>query len=302
MDRPRRLTPKKNDSSEMIGLLPEEEAALRKALLASMQSEKTTNKKPSPLPTSKTAGSKRGNRKGKGSGKRARGVRGQNERFDNFDLQSESRLTEDAQFTSSSPFTEPEGMEMSQDIPEQSSDSDSNFSTEELARWTPSNKELSSYNQMHLQESASVESDLSSYNGHEILDFQLTLSQSDSATPNEVSSPLPNDSDRHCYQNLDSKLATSSLYHAQKTQGLPHSLNELGKQSQTDVLKTEDFLSFLCLRNENEQLPGLLRHFTITKARGVARASNQCRKRKLADQKKKHSIAKKLLFYKQTDM
>ena len=193
---------------------------------------------------------------------------------------------------------------MSQDIPKHSSDSDSNVSTEELVRWTPSNKELSSYNQIHLQESwsACVESDLSSYNGHEILDFQLTLSQSDSATPNEVSSPLPNDSDSHCYQSLDSKLATSSLYHAQKTQGLPHSLNELGKQSQTDVLKMEDFLSFLCMRNENEQLPGLLWHFTITKARGVARASNQCRKQKLADQKKKHSIAKKLLFYKQTDM
>ena len=182
------------------------------------------------------------------------------------------------------PFIEPESR---RSLPEQSSDSDSDFSTEELVRWTPTNKELS-YNQMHLQESASVESDLSSYNGHEILDFQLTLSQSDSATPNEVSSPLPNDSDRHCYQNFDSKLATSSLYHAQKTQGLPHSLNELGKQSQTDVLKMEDFLSFLCMRNENEQLPGLLRHFTITKARGVARASNQCRKRKLADQKKQY--------------
>ena len=57
----------------MIGLLPEE-AALRKALLASMQSlaEKTSNKKPlekrspspSPLPPSKRAGSKQGGRKG----------------------------------------------------------------------------------------------------------------------------------------------------------------------------------------------------------------------------------------------
>ena len=61
----------------------------------------------------------------RGSDKRACGVRGQS-------------------------FTEPEGMEMSQDIPEHSSDSDSNVSTEELVRWTPSNKELSSYNQMYL--------------------------------------------------------------------------------------------------------------------------------------------------------
>ena len=54
------------------------------------------------------------------------------------------------------------------------------------------------------------------------------------------------------------------------------------------------------MRNENEQLPGLLRHF---KARGaVTKASSQYRKRKLADQKKKQSVAKKLLFYKQTDM
>ena len=303
MDRPKRSTPKKNDSSEMIGLLPEEEAALRKALLASMQSEKTTSKKPSPLPPSKRAGSKRGGRKGKGSGKRARNVHGQSERLDNLDGPSESRSTEDVQFISSSPFTEPdhEGMEMNQDIPEQSSDSDSNFSTEELVRWTPSNKELLSYNQMHLQEPASVESDLSSYNGHETPDFQLTLSQSDSATPNEAPSPLPSDGDRQCYQSLDSKLATSSLYCAQRSQGVPHGLSELKKQSQTDVLKTEDFLSFLCMRNENEQLPGLLRHFIVTKARGVARASNHCRKRKL-DQKKKHSVAKKLLFYKQTDM
>ena len=301
MDRPRRLTPKKNDTSEMIGLLPEEEAALRKALLASMQPEKMTSKKPSPLPPSKRAGGKRGGRRGRGSGKRARGLRGQSERFDNLDRQCESCFTEDVPFTSSSPFTEPEGMEMSQYMSEQSSDSDSNFSTEEFVRWTPSKNELSSYNQIHSQESASVESDLSSYNGHEILDFQLTLSQSDSTTPNEVSSPVPNDSNKHCYQNLNSKLAVSSLYHSQKTQGLSHSLNELEKQNQSDVLKTEDFLSFLCMRNENEQLPGLLRHF---KARGaVTRASSQYRKRKLADQKKKkQSVAKKLLFYKQTDM
>ena len=93
----------------------------------------------------------------------------------------------------------------------------------------------------------------------------------------------------------------SALHISQKTQDLSHSLNELGKQNQSDVLKTEDFLSFLCMRNENEQLPGLLRHF---KARGaVTRASSQYRKRKLADQKKKkQSVAKKLLFYKQIDM
>ena len=303
MDRPRRLTPRKTDAGEVIGLLPEEEAALRKALLASMQSEKTINKKPSPLPPSKRPGSKRGGRRGKGSSRRARGIQGQSERCDNLDRRScDSRFTaEDVQFSSSSPFTESEGMEMNQDVPEQSSDSDSNFSAEEFVRWTPSKKELS-YNQIHLQESASVESDLSSYNDPEILDFQLTLSQSDSTTPNEVSSPLPSDSNKHCYQNLDNKFTAVRLYHAQKTHGMPHTLNDLGKQTQTNVIKTEDFLSFLCMRNENEQLPGLLQHYTVTKARGVARASSQCRKRKLADQKKKHSVAKKLLFYKQTDM
>ena len=61
MDQPRRLTPKKNDASEVIGLLPEEEAALRKALLASMQSEKTTTKKTASVAPSET-GSKRGAR------------------------------------------------------------------------------------------------------------------------------------------------------------------------------------------------------------------------------------------------
>ena len=65
MDRPRRVTPRKTDVSEVIGLLPEEEAALRNALLASIQSEKTINKKPSPLPPSERSGSKRGGEGGR---------------------------------------------------------------------------------------------------------------------------------------------------------------------------------------------------------------------------------------------
>lgn len=298
MDRPKRSTPKKNDSSEMIGLLPEEEAALRKALLASMQSEKTISKKVSPLPPSKS-GCKRGSRKGKGKCRRPHAIRGQSERLDNFDTRCESRFTEDTQFSSSSSFpVEPEDMGMSQDVPEQSSDSDSNFSAEELVSWTPSKKELSTYNQIHSQESASIESDLSSYNGHDTSDFQLILSQSDSNTPNEAPSPLPIDSNKNCYQNLDSKLTTAYLQHTQK----PRILHDLRRQNKMDILKTEDFLSFLCMRNENEQLPGIIRHFTVTKARGVTKASSQCRKRKIPDQKKKQSAAKKLLFYKQTDM
>ena len=68
-------------------------------------------------------------------------------------------------------------MEISQDVPEQSSDSDSNFSTEESLNWTPGRKEMPSYNQILLQESASIESGLSSYSGHESQDFQLTLLQ-----------------------------------------------------------------------------------------------------------------------------
>ena len=292
MDRPKRLTPKKNDTGEMIGLLPEEEAALRKALMASMQPEKIINKKPSPLPPSKRPSVKRGCRRGRGNVKQ---VRGQSDHFDNLDRRCESPVTErDVQFGSSSPFTEPEGMEMIQDEPDNSSDSDSNFSTVEFLRWAPNKKDIMA------QESASIASDLSSYNGHEALDFQLTLSQSDSGTPNEAPSPIPSDNSKHCYQSLDSKLTSNSLYHAQKMQHLSHSLTGLGKQGQNDVLKTEDFLSFLCMRNENEQLPGLLRHFTVTRGRGVTRASSHCRKRKLVDHKKKHSVAKKLLYYKQT--
>ena len=76
------------------------------------------------------------------------------------------------QFSSSSPFAEPEGMEVSQDIPEHSSDSDSNFLTKDFVTWTPSKKELPLYNQILQQESASVvESDLSSNNGIEVQDF-----------------------------------------------------------------------------------------------------------------------------------
>ena len=75
--------------------------------------------------------------------------------------------------------------------------------TEEYVRWTPGKKEMSLHtSRVRLQESASIESDLSSYNGHEILDLQLALSQSDSATPNEVSSPLPSDNNKHYYQTL----------------------------------------------------------------------------------------------------
>ena len=298
MERPRRLTPKKNVSTEMIGLLPEEESALRKALLASMQSEKASNKKHSPSPSAKKATSKRGGRRGRGSSKKASGVREQSERFEKLDKPSEPNFSEQVQFSSSPPPAEPEletSVEMSQEMPEQSSDSDSNFSTEEFVRWTPGKEQLLSYNQLHLQESAgSVESDLSSYNGQEMMDFHLTLSQSDSTTPNEVSSPLPSDNGKHCYHSLDSKLATSSLYIAQKRQSLPH---ELGRQNQSGVLNTEDFVSFLCMRSENEHLPGLMRHFNVTKTKGATRASSQCRKRKLGDQKKKHA-AKKLLFYK----
>lgn len=299
MDRPRRSTPKKNDVTEMIGLLPEEEAALRRALLASMQSEKAINKKPSPS----KKGCKRGARRGKGRCKRPRGQREHNERLDNSEARCESRFTENSpQFSSSSPFTEPDGMTMGQDAPEQSSDSDSDFSAEEIVSWTPGKKELSSYNQMQLQDSASTESDLSSYNGRETPDFHLTLSQSDSATPNDVSSPMTNDNSRHCYQSLESKLTSSRcLYHAQKN--ILHQLPcQLGRQNQSDILKTEDFLSFLCMRNENEQLPGLLQQFRVTKVRGVTRGLSQCRKRKLTDQKKKHGVTKKLVFYKQTDM
>ena len=64
MNRPRRLTPKKNNASVVIGLLPEDEAALRKALLAATQSEKIMGKKTSPVVPSR--GSKRGSQKGKG--------------------------------------------------------------------------------------------------------------------------------------------------------------------------------------------------------------------------------------------
>ena len=64
MDRPRRLIPKKNYASEVISLLPEEEAAVRKALLASTQSEKIMVKKTLPVVPSRS--SKRGGRKGKG--------------------------------------------------------------------------------------------------------------------------------------------------------------------------------------------------------------------------------------------
>ena len=262
MDRPRRLTPKKNDTGEMIGLLPEEEAALRKALLASMQSEKTV-KKPSSLPPSKR-GSKRGGRWGKGRCKLTHGLREQRGRLEDFETRCESRPAEEAQFSSSSPFNEPDATSLSQGLPDQSSsDSDSNFSAEEMVSWTPDKKELSSYSQIHLQESASIESDdLSSCNDHETLDFQLSLSQSDSTTPNEVSSPLPSDSSKPCYQNLDNKLTTGCLYHTQKnvSQCLPQTLHKLGKRSQNDnVFRTEDFVSFLCMRNDNERLPaGLL--------------------------------------------
>ena len=299
MDRPRRLTPKKKDASEVIGLLPEEEAALRKALLASMQSEKTINKKASPVAPSKR-GSKRRGQRGRGRCRRARAIRGQSERLDNFETQSESVYTDDTQFSSSSPFAEPEGMEVGQDIPEQSSDSDSNFSTEESVNWTPGRKAMPSHNQILLQESASIESDLSSYNGHESQDFQLTLSQSDSTTPNEPSSPLPSDSNKNGYHSIDSKLTIGCLQRPQRNTS-QCTLNELGKRDQTNVLRTEDFVSFLCMRNENQQMPGLLRHFKVTKAKSITRSS-QCRKRKLAEQKKKHIATKKLVFYKQTGM
>ena len=297
MDRPKRLTPKKNDASEMIGLLPEEEAALRKALLASMQSEKTIAKKTSPVAPSKR-GSKRGGQRGRC--RRARAIRGQSERLGNFETRCESLYTDDAHFSSSSPFAEPKGMEMSQDVPEQSSDSESNFSTEESVNWTPGRKEMPSYNQILLQESASIESDMSSYNGHDSQDFQLTLSQSDSTTPNEPSSPLPGDGNKNGYQSLDSKLTIACLQRAQKNT-LQCPVSDLGKRSQTDILRTEDFVSFLCMRKEYQQMPGLLRHFKVTKTRGITRSS-QCRKRKLAEQKKKHTATKKLVFYKQTDM
>jgi len=299
MDRPRRVTPKKSDATEMIGLLPEEEAALRKALLASMQSEKAINKKPSPLPPSKK-GCKRGARKGKGKCKRPRGQREQTECLDNFEVRCESRFPEDSkQFNSSSPFTEPDGVTMGQDLPEQSSDSDSDFSAEKLMSWTPGKKELS-YNQIQSQEPASMESDLSSC---ETPDFQLTLSQSDSVTPNDASSPLTTDNNRHCYQSIESKLTSSRyLYHAQKNMSHQLPCQQLGRQNQSDILQTEVFLSFLCMRNENEQLPGLLQHFRVNKVRGVTRGLSQCRKRKPIDQKKKHSVAKKLVFYKQTDV
>ena len=170
---------------------------------------------------------------------------------------------------------------MSQDVPEQSSDSDSNFSTEESVNWTTGRKEMPSYNQIVLQESASIETDLSNYNGHESQDFQLTLLQSDSTTPNEPFSPLPGDGNKNGYQSLDGKLTIGCLQRAQKNTS--HcSLNDLGKRNQTDVLRTEDFLSFLCMRKENQQMPGLLQHFKVTKTRGITRSS-QCRKRKLAE-------------------
>ena len=146
---------------------------------------------------------------------------------------------------------------------------------------------MPSYNQILLQESVSIDSDLSSYNGHENQDIQRTLSQSDSTTPNEPSSSLPGDGNKNGYQSLDGKLTIGCLQRAQtNTSQCP--LNDLGKQNQTDVLRTEDFLSFLCMRKENQQMPGLLRHFKVTKTRGITRSS-QCRKRKLAEQKKKHT-------------
>ena len=76
---------------------------------------------------------------------------------------------------------------------------------------------MPSSNQIVLQESASIESDLSSYNGHESQDFQLTLSQLDSTTPNEPSSPLPaDDCNKHGYQSLDGKFTIGCLQHVQK--------------------------------------------------------------------------------------
>ena len=111
---------------------------------------------------------------------------------------------------------------------------------------------------------------------------------------------MPSDGNKNGYQSLDSKSTIGCLQRAQKNTSQCY-LIDLGKRNQTDVLRMEDFVSFLCMRKEYQQMPGLLRHFKVTKTRDITRSS-QCRKRKLAEQKKKHTATKKLVFYKQTDM
>ena len=110
---------------------------------------------------------------------------------------------------------------------------------------------MPSYNQILVQESASIESDLSSYNGHKNQDFQLTLLQSDSTTPNEPSSPLLGDGNKNGYQNLDGKLTIGCLQHVQKNTLQCPLNNDLGKRNQTNIIRMEDFLSSLCIRKEN---------------------------------------------------
>ena len=85
---------------------------------------------------------------------------------------------------------------MSQDVPEQLSDSDSNFSIEESVNWTPGRKE--------------------------------------------------------------SNLTIECLQRAQKNTSQCH-LIDLGKLNQTDVLRTEDFVSFLCMRKEYQHCYGTLK-------------------------------------------
>jgi len=324
MERPRRTTPKKADSTEMIGLLPEEEVAIRRALLASMQPEKVTNKSPllgpatSQLRTQavtrsrRSRGGRRGGRRGRvGRPRGSRGSRGSHgpgvrrairiRRTLNLEEREPPRLRprrgtqDESQFNSASPFDKPAISDDESDgFPEEISDnldSESNFS-EEFESWSVPKSEVLSYNQGGILAS-NLESDLSSYEENESLDFQLLLSQSDSTTPNDVASPL----DRCSRDLFGEKPATStqSTVPTQSSQVCRFRVEEQGS-----VPKTEDFLSFLCVRRENEEFSGLSQCFTVTKPKSTARGSKNSRKRRCI--RKQPSAVKKLMVYKETDL
>jgi len=327
MERPRRTTPKKIDSTEMLGLLPEEEVALRRALLASMQPEKGTSKSPLAEPprgppsshlrsqavtrSRRSRGGRRAGRRGRPCG-RARGSRGPAgirramrgrprircrlniEDREPPRLRPRRGLQDEPQFSSASRFEEPAiSGDESDDFPGEVSDhldSESNFS-EDFESWAVPKSEVLVYNQGGILES-NLESDLSSFEENGSLDFQLMLSQSDSTTPNDVASPL----DR-CTRDLFGDKPESSQ---SKAPVQPPPVCRFRVEEQGSVPKTEDFLSFLCMRQENEEFPGLLQCFKVTKTKGVTRGSKNGRKRRCT--RKQASAVKKNMVYKENDL
>jgi len=324
MERPRRTTPKKTDSTEMIGLLPEEEVAIRKALLASMQPEKIASKSPKAEPVmlqlrSQAVSRSRRSRGGRRGGRRGRVGRPRGSRASHRPVARRSRAIrirrtlsleerepprlrprrgtqDESQFSSASPFDEPaiSDDDESDGFPGEISDnldSESNFS-EEFESWTVPKSELLSCNQGGILGS-NLESDLSSYEENESLDFQLLLSQSDSTTPNDVASPLDK-----CTRDLFGEKTAISTQSTAPTQS--NQVSRFRVEEKGSVPKTEDFLSFLCMRQENEEFAGLSQCFTVTKAKGATRGLKNSRKRRCA--RKQPSAVKKLMVYKETDL